>query len=137
MSTVELLPVLPGMDESWTEAAGVRWFSDESLSVRAVAAAMNALSARFVTITAHQLPGARSMRLEYHWDIAGHLLGFRFPLAGNNSIESIYDLCEAADWIEREVHEQFAIEFTGREYEPLLLRAGDKPGVYLREEAAR
>ncbi len=43
------------------------------------------------------------------------------------SIESIYDLCEAVDWIEREIHEGFAIDFTGREYEPLLLRQGDTP----------
>ena len=136
MSTVEILSIQAEIEDAWSDSAGVRWFRDESLSVREVAAAMNAISARFVTITAHQLPGAQGMRLEYHWDIAGRLLGFRFPLPGN-SIESIYDLCEAADWIEREVHEQFAIEFTGREYEPLLLRAGNKPGVYLREEAAR
>jgi NADH:ubiquinone oxidoreductase subunit C len=43
-------------------------------------------------------------------------------------------MCEAADWIEREIHEEYGIEFTGREYEPLLLRAGDTPGVNLREE---
>jgi Ni,Fe-hydrogenase III component G len=136
MSTIEVPPVHPGIENAWTDSAGVRWFIDESLSVREVAAAMNAIGARFVTITAHQLPGAQGMRLEYHWDTAGCLLGFKFPLAGN-AIESIYDLCEAADWIEREVHEQFAIDFTGREYEPLLLRPGNKPGVYLREEAAK
>jgi len=40
------------------------------------------------------------------------------------------------DWIEREIHEEYAIEFTGRAYEPLLLRAGDAAGVNLREPAA-
>ncbi len=49
-------------------------------------------------------------------------------------IESIFDLCEAADWIEREIHEEYAIDFTGRAYEPLLLRKGDKAGVNLRED---
>ena len=49
--------------------------------------------------------------------------------------ESIYDICEAADWIEREVHEGYALEISGREYAPLLLRPGDKLGVNLREEA--
>ncbi len=43
----------------------------------------------------------------------------------DNSIESIYDICEAVDWIEREMHEGFNIDFTGREYEPLLLREGE------------
>jgi Ni,Fe-hydrogenase III component G len=38
------------------------------------------------------------------------------------------------DWIEREIHEGFGLDFLGREYEPLLLRQGDTPGVNLREE---
>ena len=62
------------------------------------------------------------------------MLGFPFYLSGC-SIGSIYDICEAADWIEREIHEEFAIDFTGRVYEPLLLREGDKPGLYLHEVA--
>ncbi len=82
------------------------------------------------------MPGDAGFRLEYHWDTQGYLLGIPFQIAGNTQegakIESIYDLCEAADWIEREVHEGFAIEFTGREYVPLMLRPGDKPGVNLR-----
>ena len=64
------------------------------------------------------------------------MLGFNFPLAGN-SIESIYDICEAVDWIERETHEGFNVDFTGREYEPLLLREGNVCGVNLREEVAK
>jgi NADH:ubiquinone oxidoreductase subunit C len=64
------------------------------------------------------------------------LLGFPFVLKGE-SIESIYDLCEAVDWIEREIHEGFAVDFVGREYEPLLLREGDKLGVNLREEVKK
>jgi Ni,Fe-hydrogenase III component G len=119
----------------WTEKGGVCWMTRSCLSLRDVAKAMRDLSARFVTITAHQLPGSEGFKLEYHWDLDGHLLGFTFPISGN-SIESIFDLCEAADWIEREVHEGFAIEFTGRVYEPLLLRPGQAPGVNLREQPA-
>jgi NADH:ubiquinone oxidoreductase subunit C len=104
------------------------------MTVRELSAAMNAVKARFITITAYQLPKDEGFRLEYHWDLDGQLLGFPFVLAGK-SIESIYDQCEAVDWIEREIHEGFGIDFTGREYEPLLLRQGDTPGVNLREEA--
>lgn len=136
MSAVETIPAQTATPGTWTESGGVRWFNADSLNVHEVAAAMNAVGARFVTITAYQLPGAQGMRLEYHWDLEGRLLGFAFPLAAN-SIESIYQICEAADWIEREVHEQFAVDFTGREYEPLLLRHGNKVGVYLREEAGK
>jgi hypothetical protein len=32
------------------------------------------------------------------------------------------------------VHEGFAVDFPGRDYEPLLLRAGDKLGVNLHQE---
>ncbi len=112
------------------------WLNLSDLNVREVAKAMTALQARFITITGYQLPKEEGFRLEYHWDIDGRLLGFAFVLA-EKSIESIYDLCEAADWIEREIHEEFTIEFTGREYEPLLLRRGDTMGVNLREEVAK
>jgi len=64
------------------------------------------------------------------------LLGFPYLLAGN-SIDSLYDLTEAVDWIEREIHEGYAVDFIGRDYEPLLLREGDALGVNLREEVKK
>jgi hypothetical protein len=135
MNLLESIPEQLGTTEPWVEKGGVHWLAPGALSVRELAKAMNAAHARFVTITAYQLPGEGGLRLEYHWDLDGQLLGFPFQLAGN-SIESIYDLCEAVDWIEREIHEGFAIDFLGREYEPLLLRQGDTPGVNLRDAVA-
>jgi len=132
MISLEAISEKQGITESWTESRGTHWLNPGAVSVRDLAKSMNQVQARFITITAYQLPGAEGFRLEYHWDLQGRLLGFPFVIAGN-SIESIFDLCEAADWIEREVHEGFAVNFTGREYEPLLLRAGDKPGVNLRD----
>lgn len=138
MTVLETLPETSANSEpikgNWTESGGVHWLTDPDLNVRQVAKAMNAVAARFITITAYQLPKDEGFRLEYHWDLDGRLLGFSFSLAGN-SIESIYDLCEAVDWIERETHEGFGIEFTGREYQPLLLREGNTCDVNLREEA--
>jgi hypothetical protein len=132
-SVLDSLPEKLGIADPWIEMGGVRWLNPGALSVRDLAKGMNAVGARFVTITAVQLPGEQGIRLEYHWDLDGQLLGFPYQLAGN-TIESIYDLCEAVDWIEREIHEGYAVDFLGREYEPLLLRRGDKPGVNLREE---
>jgi hypothetical protein len=123
-----------GVESDWVQKGGVYWFTSQQMDVRELATAMNAIHARFVTITATELPGNDGFRLEYLWDLGGKLLGFTFHISGN-SIDSIYDLCEAVDWIEREVHEGFAIDFLGREYEPLLLRPGDKLGVNLREVA--
>jgi len=117
--------------EPWIENRGAHWLNPGPSSVRDFAAVMNAAGARFITITASELPGNEGFRLEYHWDLDGRLLGVPFIIAGN-AVDSIVDLCEAADWIEREVHEGFAIDFTGREYQPLLLRSGDKPGVNLK-----
>ena len=131
MIALENLREKLGVAEPWVESRGTHWLNPGAVSVRELAQAMNAFGARFVTITAYQLPGNAGFRLEYHWDLEGRLLGFPLQIAGN-SIESIFDLCEAADWIEREVHEEYSIDFTGRAYEPLLLRQGDKPGVNLR-----
>jgi hypothetical protein len=143
MTVLENVIQNPAANEQWTVEGSVWWLKrgehDRAESVREVANAMNAVGGRFITITAYQLPGTEGFRLEYHWDLEGRLLGFTFTTAGNTGesakIESIWDLCEAVDWIEREVHEGFGIDFTGREYEPLLLREGDTPGVNLRDVA--
>ena len=136
MTGLEMLREKLGAAESWVESRGTWWLNPGSVSVRGAAQAMNAVGARFITITTYQLPGTEGFRLEYHWDLEGRLLGLPFTIAGN-AIDSIFDLCEAADWIEREIHEEYSIEFTGRAYEPLLLRQGDKTGVNLREEVAK
>lgn len=137
MSTAESIFVSDTEETTpFSERGGVFWYGDSSLSVRDLARAMNALMARFVTITTYELPANGGFRLEYHWDLMGRLLGFNIPLTGN-AVESIYDLCEAADWIEREVHEEYRIDFTGREYEPLLLREGGVCGVNLQKEVVQ
>ena len=131
MTLLENLP-----DAVWTEKGGACWMDCKDRSVRDIAKAMQDVHARFITITASQLLANSGFRLEYHWDLEGQLLGFQFVIPGN-SIESIYDICEAADWIEREIFEGFVIDFTKRTYEPLQLRPGQTPGVNLREEVAR
>ena len=134
MSMLETIPEKLGITDSWVATGGVHWLTPGPLSVRDLAKTMNAAQARFITITATELPGEEGFRLEYHWDLDGELLGFPF-LVPNKSIDSIYDLCEAVDWIEREIHEGYAVDFLGREYDPLFLRQGDKLGVNLRKEA--
>jgi NADH:ubiquinone oxidoreductase subunit C len=136
MTALESIRQKLGVDGSWQQSGGAHWLDAGTNSVRAVAAVMNEARARFVTITAYQLPGDKGFRLEYHWDLDGQLLGIPFSLTGN-TIDSIFDLCAAVDWIEREIHEGFAIDFAGRPYEPLQLLPGTKLGVNLRDEVAR
>jgi hypothetical protein len=118
--------------DTWVDTSGVTWFATGNLDPRQLAQFLGRIGARLITITAYELPGDGGYCLEYLWDFDGQMLGFPFhPPAA--TMPGIVDLCEAADWIEREIHEEFAITFSGREYEPLLLRQGDKPGVNLRE----
>ena len=133
MTTLETIAQDLNIAEPWVQKGRAHWLVCDGISTRTVAAAMMALGARFITITAMQLPGDGAIRMDYHWDLDGQLLGFQF-LPGEKKVDSIYDLCEAANWIEREIHEYFNLDFTGREYEPLFLRNGEKPGVNLREE---
>lgn len=134
MTLLETIPEQLGISEAWEKKGDVLWLTPGPLSVRDLAKTMNSVQARFITITTTELPGEEGFRMEYHWDLDGQLLGFPFIVTAK-SIESIYDICEAVDWIEREIHEGYAIDFLGREYDPLLLRQGDKLGVNLRKEA--
>ncbi|MGB7266689.1 MAG: hypothetical protein WBC92_14315, partial [Terracidiphilus sp.] len=75
MIALETIANRLGIAEPWVETRGAHWLNPGSLSVRDLAAAMNAIGARFITIAAYQLPGSEGFRLEYHWDIEGRLLG--------------------------------------------------------------
>lgn len=123
-----------GLGEGWKWDKGSWWLEPaEPLDVRATAEKMVALDARFIAITAAELPDAE-IRLYYQWDLNGKLLSFVTATSGHK-IVSIADLIPAADWVERETYEYFAVEFTGRAtMEPLMTRPGDKPGINLRNQ---
>ena len=133
MNTIETVAEQLKIKEAATDASGVNWFTTENLDLRELVI-LRSEGARFITITATELPPGQGFCLEYIWDLEGMLLGFAF-YPGGETMPSIYDICEAADWIEREIHEEYAIDFAGRAYEPLLLRESDRPGVYLHEVA--
>ncbi len=102
-----------GAAEPWVQKGRAQWLACQGKSPRELTLLMNEKKARFITITALKLPDDEGIRLDYHWDLDGQLLGFRFETT-DKLMESIYDLCEAANWVEREIHEYFAIEFTQR-----------------------
>jgi hypothetical protein len=83
-----------------------------------------------VTITARPAPGGEC-RLAYHWDLEGELLNL-ITSTHQGTIHSIATICPAANWIEREIHDYFAVDFVGREdkLDPLVLRPGDSPGLF-------
>jgi hypothetical protein len=123
------IPVELGLSQSWEKHADGLWLAAPDLDVEKAAAWMIAHQARFVTITAQPAAG-RECRMEYHWDIEGQLLTF-VTQTHEGHIASISALCPAADWVEREVHDYFAVDFWGRKnIPPLMLRPNDRPGIF-------
>ena len=133
MNQMKQIAASLGLPETWEQKNGSWWICQEGLDVRLMAEVMRAREARFVTLTAMQVEAGGRVRLDYHWDLGGRLLTFTTH-ANGKQMASIVDLCPAADWVERETHETFSIEFTGHLYEPLLLRAGATTGMQLRKE---
>jgi len=74
-----------GITEPWVETGGAHWLAPGTKSVREITKVMNEVHARFITITAFQLPAGEGFRLDYHWDLDGQLLGVSFQLAANSS----------------------------------------------------
>ena len=116
---------------------GSWWLTpSDAMDVRATAQHMIHLHARFVAITAIELAN-KEIRLDYQWDLDGKLLSFVTATTARQ-IPTIADFCPAADWVERETHEYFFVEFTGRETtKPLMTRAGDPLGINLHKEVAQ
>lgn len=126
-----------GLGEGWNWDKGSWWFAPpEAIDVRAISRQMCDLGARFVAITAIERTDSE-IRLDYQWDLDGKLLSFVCATT-TRQIPTIADLCPAADWVERETHEYFSVEFTGREStRPLMTRAGDQQGINLHKEIAK
>jgi hypothetical protein len=125
-----------GLGSGWEWKNSSWWKTPKKMDVRATAERMISLGARFVTMTSVELPD-KEIRLDYQWDLKDQLLSFTTATV-KQRIPSITDLCPAADWVERETHEYFAVEFTGRDNtKPLMTRAGDPIGINLHKEAVK
>jgi hypothetical protein len=114
-----------GLGEGWEWKNGSWWMTaPETFNLRAITRILLSLEARFVAITAMERED-------------GELLSYITATAARQ-IPTIADLTPAADWVERETHEYFAVEFTGRENtKPLMMRAGDVVGINLHKEVAQ
>lgn len=121
-----------GPADAWKSEHGSRWLSVHDLDVRRMATVLATVQARFITMTAQARALQPDVTLTYHWDLDGEVLSFVTHLPDKRAT-SIFDLCPAADWIEREIHEGYDVEFVNRPHEPLLLRHGAAAGVNLRE----
>lgn len=118
---------------AWKQRGGGWWLAARDLSPLVIAEAMAAQGARLVTITATPGEGG-AFTLAYHWDLDGTLATTVTAVTGG-SVASIVEFFPCADWIEREIRDYMGIAFAGREEAPpLVLRAGDRPGFFVRGE---
>jgi hypothetical protein len=126
---ITTIPDELGLAGGWQTSTDGYQLTAAGLDVDAAARWMVAHQARFVTITARPAPDGEC-RIEYHWDLEGRLLTLVTQTRGGR-IPSIGLVCPAADWVEREVHEYFAVEFQGRgELPPLMLRRDHPAGIF-------
>jgi NADH:ubiquinone oxidoreductase subunit C len=117
-----------GNKEAWMKKSEAWWLETPSLDVEKMARVMVETGARLVTVTASR---ARKdeFRVIYHWDLEGRLLNF-VAITHRATLPSITSICPAADWIEREIHDYFAVNFAGRELPTLVLSDQDPPGIF-------
>jgi NADH:ubiquinone oxidoreductase subunit C len=125
--------ILRTLDESgaYEHKSDGYWAAWPGLDVRAMAELMRTQGARLVTLTA--LPDSDGgLRVIYAWDVASALVNISTTVT-SGSIPTISDILPAADWVEREIRDYYALEFEGRAETPtLMLREGDEPGLFSR-----
>jgi len=124
-----LISILPG--KSWEEKPEGRWLEDSGLDVEKMAAVMVEAGARLVTVSACPLDTGE-FRLIYHWDVEGSLLNC-VAMTSQGALPGIAGICPAADWIELEIHDYYAVNFTGRDLPPLMLNEHDAAGIFSRK----
>jgi len=90
------------------------------------------MGARFNTASCVDMPGAMEILYHFSFASAGLVLSLRVRLNKSNlSIESITPMMKGAEWIEREIHELFGVDFINHPNLKRLLLPDDWPeGVY-------
>jgi len=117
-----------GAEKALEQRADGWWLENPELNVEKMAQILTKAGARLVTITAIPISDS-DCRIIYHWDLNNQLINF-ITSTLKGSLPSIANILPAANWIEREIHDYFAVNFTGREMPPLLLRQDDLPGIF-------
>lgn len=108
------------------------WVEVNELHVVEMAARLAEAEALLSTITAVALPGGET-ELIYHYRRGQTALNIKTRSSGN-SIASITPVCPAANWIEREIHDLYAVEFAGHPNPERLVRPPEIPAGFFRPE---
>jgi NADH-quinone oxidoreductase subunit C len=111
------------------------WLDAPHLDVLEMARRMAAAEALLSTISATALPDGET-ELIYHYRSGSAALNIRVCTTAN-SIPSIAPLCQAANWIEREIQDLYAVKFTGHPNPARLIRPPQLPEGFFRQPGGR
>lgn len=131
MTQIQDILISLGTMKSWEEKPDGLWLEDPELDLRKTAGLLAEEGARLVTVSASRLDSGE-FRLIYHWDLEGRLLNY-VTITRQGALPGIADICPAADWIEREIHDYYNMDFTGRELTPLMLEDDAAAGFFSRK----
>lgn len=123
----DYIPSEIGAAGAWNKKPDGWWLEAHETDPSVLARTMLGIGARLVTMTAVPATGGE-FRIIYHWDREGRLLNIAVMTRGT-SLRSIAAICPAADWIEREIHDYFAVRFAGRVLKRIFLAPEDPAGA--------
>lgn len=112
-------------------AADGIWMDAPKLDVTCMAASLLELEARLSTVTAVALEDGET-ELIYHFVVGCTALNIKV-CTHENAIPSITPFMPAADWIEREIHDLYAVEFLGHPRLERFIRPPELPLGLFRE----
>ncbi|MEN6559487.1 MAG: NADH-quinone oxidoreductase subunit C [Acidobacteriota bacterium] len=124
---MDAIPAAIGAADGWRRKPDGWWLDAPGADPLAMASVLFEAGARLVTMTAAARPGGE-YRVVYHWDLEGRVLNIAV-MTKEAALPSIAAVLPAADWIEREIHDYFAVRFAGRDLPPIFLAPGEAAGV--------
>jgi NADH:ubiquinone oxidoreductase subunit C len=124
------LAEIPG-SQCVEERADGLWMTAPQLDVEAMAREMKALGFRLVTMTGVARDDGETTII-YHYSRRGQAINFKTVTRGG-AIRSLAPLLRPASWIEREIHDFFAVDFTGHPNLIPLMRPPDLKDGFFRE----
>ncbi len=107
------------------------WMLAPELDVQAMATLMNGLEARLSTVSGIALENGETAII-YHYALGRVAVNLRAETR-NGQINSITPITPAADWIEREIHDLYSVEFTGHPNLARLIRPPEISQGFFRE----
>lgn len=128
------LAAIPGSAAAEEHIDGL-WIAAPQLDVEAMAREMKALGFRLITVTGRAREDGETT-LIYHYAQRQQYVSFTTSTRGGK-IASITPTLRMASWIEREIHDFFAVDFVGHpNLIPLLRPPGLKSGFFRESQAA-